>query len=57
LGLHCNMAKRSISPICCNDELIVDISSILNSRVADMPGIYLGLPCISRNYVKRIFKD
>jgi hypothetical protein len=50
------MAKRSISPICCNDELIVDISSILNSRVADMPGIYLGLPLHFKKLRKEDFQ-
>jgi hypothetical protein len=43
-GLNCNMAKSLISPIFGGEDLIQEISMLLNCKVENLPITYLGLP-------------
>jgi hypothetical protein len=43
-GLICNMWKSSVSSICCGDDMVEEISLLLNCQVAKLPITYLGLP-------------
>jgi hypothetical protein len=43
-GLHCNMAKSSLSLIFEDDDTIAEISNLPGCRTVNLPTIYLGLP-------------
>jgi hypothetical protein len=51
-GLHCNLAKSSVSPIRCGDVDLQPIISILGCPVQHFPIQYLGLP-LSVNHLSK----